>query len=121
MNTVATDELDDLSAALEDSLHAGLGEAVERVSKAVGRRLEDGSPSSVEFMARMAGLLKRVPAEHSTPAIQALLDVALYFYFLGHPFEGLPYALDAVTLSRRSGHLLLRRSVTAQAIIDADT
>jgi putative two-component system response regulator len=122
MNTVATDELDELSAALEDPAHAGLAEAVERVSKAVRRHLEGGSPSSAEFMTRMARLLKRVPGiERSAPAIDAFFDAALYFYLLGRPFDGLAYALDAVKLSRRSGHVLLRKCLTLQAIIDADT
>ena len=122
MKTVATDELDELSAALEDPLHAGLEAALQRVSDAAERHLALESPAAAAFMAQMVKQLRGVDGtDFAAQRINALLDAFTYFYYTATRFDVAAIASDALGLARRSGHALLRKALTFQGIIEADT
>ncbi len=122
MKTAALDELDALSEALDDPAHAHLAEAIQRISDVAEQTLETASPLSAEYMARMAQLVRRVPGlEYPAQRVNVLLAASYHFYLIGLPFDAVGYAMEAVAIARRTGHVLLRRALTLQGIADGDT
>ena len=122
MEAVELDELDALAAALEDPSGCDLGAALERVATMAERHLEGDAPGSIHFMERMVELLKRVRGvEHPDPRLKAMFTALVYFYFMGRPLGGSDLGTDTIDLARRTGHPMLRKALTMQGGVFADS
>jgi tetratricopeptide (TPR) repeat protein len=85
--------------------------------------MQGASPHSAEFFSSVAESLIRLTGAHNhVIRINALLDIAQYFYVLGRPFQSLQPAIAALNLATEAkDKALKRKAATFLGAIYADT
>jgi putative two-component system response regulator len=96
---------------------------LERISAEIKGRTQNASPLSAEFFNSVAESLVSIKGRaHHEMRIQALLDIAQYFYVLGRPFQALrPTAAALELASAVADKPLMRKSATFLGAMQADT
>ncbi len=110
--------------ATTDSVPEGeLKAAFSKLAKEVNSQYQSGSATASEFITSAVSALKDFSGlECAELRINTLIDAAHYFYLGGHTFSALEPAKDAVELASRSSQKsLLRKGLTLQGMVFADT
>jgi putative two-component system response regulator len=96
---------------------------VEQLSVEIKGRMQTASPLSADFFASVSDTLVRMRGTEShSLRVQALLDIAQYFYVLGRPFEAFKPTAAALDLaSTVNDKSLTRKASTFLGAMHADT
>lgn len=97
--------------------------ALERIAAEIAGRTVNASPQATEFFRSVADSLFRLKGTaNSEIRIQCFLDIAQYFYVVGHPFQAIQPAAEAFSLaSSTRNKALMRKASTFLGAMYADT
>jgi putative two-component system response regulator len=123
VTTLAANQLSELSKQGRDAQDPEVASLLERVATEIRGRKQTASPLAQEFFSSVSDSLVSLSglANHQV-RIQALLDIAEYFYVLGQPFLALKPTTAAFNLASQAGDKpLMRKGATFLGAMYADT
>src|SRR5258706_3204210 len=122
VSTPTLQELEAMAQAPETS-DPKVRVALSRLALEVNARLQEGSPSSGEYMAAVISMLKGLRGTANAELrTNCLIDAAHYFYIVGQSFAAIDPSSEAVALATSIDHRsLLRKALTLLGIMYADT
>ncbi|MGZ5643400.1 MAG: tetratricopeptide repeat protein, partial [Usitatibacter sp.] len=123
MTSTALLELETLTKSLKNPEDPELKVALSRIALEVNSRYQAASASSVEYMASVVEVLKKIPGpSYPELRINCLLDISHFFFLMGQTFSAIGPAADAVAVATESDNKpLLRKALTFLGMMYADT
>src|SRR6266851_1342009 len=99
MPSVAVQELQVLSNAIDSGVEPTLKSSLARVAIEVNTRLQSSAPASTEYISAAIKTLRKIGGlEHYELRINCLMDASQYFYLAGETFNALDPATSAVEI-----------------------